>query len=71
MLAIGGGYIGLIHYSVLIFRHPELVSGSICPHKPSLALKWMLKQVQDDGSETKYYARRARKAAQVNAAIVC
>ena len=32
-------------------RHPELVSGSIVPHSPPVAVdKWTLKQVQGDGS---------------------
>jgi chromosome segregation protein len=31
-------------------RHPELVSGSIVPHDPSVSIaEWMLKQVQHDG----------------------
>jgi len=34
---------------VFPFRHPELGSGSIGPHRPTVpASAWMLKQVQHD-----------------------
>jgi hypothetical protein len=39
------------------YRHPELVSGSIYPPAmPPLAARWMLKQVQHDGSGVARFA---------------
>jgi len=38
--------------SALPPRHPELVSGSIAPHSPPVAIdKWTLKQVQGDDAD--------------------
>ncbi len=43
----------LVHNSApFSTRHPELVSGSIVPHKPAVdADKWTLKQVQGDDAD--------------------